>query len=129
MRTPESFAKVGHYHHRKFKEAIEIKKHMRNFNRDDCWKISKNWVPTLSSRFSSFWIIFRFHFSFLGPFLSFSVFFWFSSLLVLFWSILFSSFYCSFIVTFLISDINVVSLCVCIYIYIYIYMILDLSKF
>lgn len=35
-------------HHRKFKEAVEIGKHPNNLNRDKGWKISDNWIPTLS---------------------------------------------------------------------------------
>ena len=35
-------AKNDHYHHRKFKEAIEIGKHPNNLKRDDGWKISDN---------------------------------------------------------------------------------------
>jgi len=41
-------AKIDHYHHRKFREAIEIGKHPNNLNRDDGWKISDNWIPTLT---------------------------------------------------------------------------------
>ena len=40
-------AKIEHYHHRKFREAIEIQKHHDNLNRDDGWKISDNWIPTI----------------------------------------------------------------------------------
>ena len=39
--------KINHYHHRKFREAIEIGKHPNNLNRDDGWKISDNWIPIL----------------------------------------------------------------------------------
>ena len=35
-------AKIDHYHHRKFREAIKIGKHPINLNRDDGWKISDN---------------------------------------------------------------------------------------
>lgn len=41
-------AKIDHYHHRKFREAIEIGKHPNNLNCDDGWKISDNWIPTLT---------------------------------------------------------------------------------
>lgn len=41
-------AKIDHYHHGKFREAIEIGKHPNNLNRDDGWKISDNWIPTLT---------------------------------------------------------------------------------
>ena len=40
-------AKINHYHHRKFREAIEIGKHPNNLNRDDGCKISDNWIPIL----------------------------------------------------------------------------------
>lgn len=43
-------AKIDHYHRRKFREAIEIGKHPNNFNHDDDWKISDNWIPTLNSK-------------------------------------------------------------------------------
>jgi len=33
-------AKVVHFHHRKFREAIEIERRPSNLNRDDGWKIS-----------------------------------------------------------------------------------------
>jgi len=42
-------AKVSHFHHCKFREAIEIEKRPSNINRDDDWKISSCWVPALSS--------------------------------------------------------------------------------
>lgn len=32
----------------KFKEAIEIRKHPDNLNRDDGWKISDNWIPMIT---------------------------------------------------------------------------------
>ena len=43
-------SKVAHFHHWKFREAIEIEKRPRNLNRDDHWKISSCWIPTLSSK-------------------------------------------------------------------------------
>jgi hypothetical protein len=46
-------AKVDHYHNRKFREAIEIEKQPNNLNRDDGWKISQNWIPTLTTRTDS----------------------------------------------------------------------------
>jgi hypothetical protein len=46
-------ARVDHYHNRKFREAIEIEKQPNNLNRDDGWKISQNWIPTLSTRIDS----------------------------------------------------------------------------
>ena len=41
--------KVSHFHHRKFREALEIEKRPSNLNREDGWKISRCWVPALSS--------------------------------------------------------------------------------
>lgn len=41
--------KVTQFHHRKFREAIEIEKMPNNLNRDDGWKISGCWIPALSS--------------------------------------------------------------------------------
>ena len=37
------------FHHRKFREAIEIEKCSSNIDRDDAWKISSYWILTLSS--------------------------------------------------------------------------------
>ena len=34
---------------RKFREAIEIEKQLNNLNKDDGWKISQNWIPTLAN--------------------------------------------------------------------------------
>jgi hypothetical protein len=42
-------ARIDHYHNRKFREAIEIEKQPNNLNRDDGWKISHNWIPTLAN--------------------------------------------------------------------------------
>ena len=42
-------AKVAQFHHRKFREAIEIERRPMNLNRDDGWKISRSWIPALSS--------------------------------------------------------------------------------
>ena len=42
-------ARVSHFHHRKFREALEIEKRLSNLNREDGWKISSCWVPALSS--------------------------------------------------------------------------------
>ena len=42
-------AKVSHFHHRKFREALEIEKRPSNLNRDDGWKVDRCWVPALSS--------------------------------------------------------------------------------
>ena len=42
-------AKIDHFHHRKLREAIEIKRHAKNLNRDDGWKLSKSWIPALFS--------------------------------------------------------------------------------
>ena len=42
-------AKIDHYHHRKLREAIEIGRNHNNLNRDEGWKISDNWIPTLMS--------------------------------------------------------------------------------
>ena len=44
-------AKIDHYYHRKFREAIEIKKWMGDLNKEDGWIINKNWITTLISRF------------------------------------------------------------------------------
>ena len=41
-------AKIDHYHYRKIIEAIKIGKHPNNLNRNDGWKISDNWIPTLT---------------------------------------------------------------------------------
>ena len=41
--------RVSLFHHRKFREALEIEKRPNNLNREDGWKISNCWVPTLSS--------------------------------------------------------------------------------
>ena len=35
-------AKIDHYHHTKFREAIEIGKHPNNLNCDEGWKFSDN---------------------------------------------------------------------------------------
>jgi len=42
-------ARVSQFHHRKFREALVIEKRPCNLNREDGWKISRCWVPTLSS--------------------------------------------------------------------------------
>ena len=42
-------AKVVQFHHRKFREAIEIERRPNNLNRDDCWKISSCWILAISS--------------------------------------------------------------------------------
>lgn len=42
-------AKIDHYRHTKFREAIEIGKHPKNLRRDDGWKIRDNWILTLTS--------------------------------------------------------------------------------
>jgi len=42
-------AKVSHFHHRKFRETLEIEKRPSNLNREDGWKISRCWVPALPS--------------------------------------------------------------------------------
>ena len=42
-------ARISHFHHRKFREALEIEKRPSNLNRDDGWKVSRCWVPALSS--------------------------------------------------------------------------------
>ena len=42
-------ARVDRYHHRKLREAIEIERRPINLNRDDGWKVSRNWIPALSS--------------------------------------------------------------------------------
>jgi hypothetical protein len=46
-------AKIDHYHNRKFRESIEIEKQPNNLNIDDGWKISQNWIPTLTTRTDS----------------------------------------------------------------------------
>ena len=40
-------ARVAQFHHRKLREALEIEKRPLNLNRDDGWKISRWWIPTL----------------------------------------------------------------------------------
>ena len=40
---------VDHFHHRKFKEAIEIEKTFHSLNRDDMWKTSSCSIPYLFS--------------------------------------------------------------------------------
>jgi len=42
-------AKAAQFHHRKFREAIEIERRPINLNIDDGWKISRSWIPALSS--------------------------------------------------------------------------------
>jgi len=42
-------AKISHFHHRKFREGIEIERRSSNLNRDDRWKISSYWILALSS--------------------------------------------------------------------------------
>lgn len=42
-------AKVSQFHHRKFRESLEIEKRLNNLNREDGWKISSCWIPALSS--------------------------------------------------------------------------------
>ena len=42
-------ARVDHLHHRKLREAIEIEKRNKTLNRDDGWKLSTSWVPSLCS--------------------------------------------------------------------------------
>lgn len=39
---------IDHFHHGKLREAIEIGKQVKNLNRDDGWKLSKNWILALS---------------------------------------------------------------------------------
>ena len=46
-------AKVSHFHHRKFREALEIEKRPSNLNRYDGWNISRSRVSILSSSFVS----------------------------------------------------------------------------
>jgi len=41
--------RIDQFHHRKFREAIEIERRPSNMNRDDGWKINSCWVPALSS--------------------------------------------------------------------------------
>lgn len=42
-------AKIDRFHHRKFREALEIEKRLVNMNRDDGWSINKCWIPSLYS--------------------------------------------------------------------------------
>lgn len=42
-------ARVDRFHHRKLREAIEIERRPVNLNRDDGWKVSRSWIPALSS--------------------------------------------------------------------------------
>jgi len=41
-------ARISQFHHRKFREAIEIERRPSNLNRDDGWKISRWWIPALT---------------------------------------------------------------------------------
>ena len=45
----KGIAKNSHFHHRKFREAIEIERRPNNLNRYNGWKICNYWIPTLSS--------------------------------------------------------------------------------
>ncbi len=45
----EVIARVAQFHHRKFREAIEIERRPSNLNRDDGWKTNGCWIPALSS--------------------------------------------------------------------------------
>ncbi|XP_054290083.1 uncharacterized protein LOC129005267 [Macrosteles quadrilineatus] len=40
-------AKEPYFYHRKIREAIEIKKHPDNFNKDDSYKLPQSWNPVL----------------------------------------------------------------------------------
>lgn len=40
---------VVHFHDMKLSEVIEIERHTINLNWDDGWKLSKSWIPMLSS--------------------------------------------------------------------------------
>ena len=42
-------ARVDHFHHRKVREALEIEKRPCTLNRDDGWKVSSCWIPSLHS--------------------------------------------------------------------------------
>ena len=39
-------ARIDHFHHRKFREALEIENRLINLNRDDGWNINRSWIPT-----------------------------------------------------------------------------------
>ena len=41
-------ARIDHYTKRHVIEAIEIKKHPKNINRDEGWKLSKSWTPIIT---------------------------------------------------------------------------------
>lgn len=41
-------SKIAHFHHRKFREAIEIERRSSNLNIDDDWKIRDCWIPAPS---------------------------------------------------------------------------------
>ena len=45
----EVIAKVDHFHHRKFREALEIEKRPVNLNRDDGWSVNRHWILDLHS--------------------------------------------------------------------------------
>ena len=52
-------AREDHYYRRKVREALEIKKHPENLNRDGGYEISDNWRPLLQQICSSrthFWL-------------------------------------------------------------------------
>ena len=61
-------AKIDHFHHPKFREAIEIMKMYKTLNRDDGWKVIHCSIPSLFFYlFSFFFTLFVFLF-FSSPF-------------------------------------------------------------
>ena len=50
MEDSRVITRVEHFHHCKFREAIEIEKTPCMLNRDDGWKVSSCWIPSLCSQ-------------------------------------------------------------------------------
>jgi hypothetical protein len=46
----EDIANTSSYHPHIIREAIEISKHLHNFNREDRYRISKSWLHLLSPK-------------------------------------------------------------------------------
>lgn len=42
-------ARINHFHHRKFRESLEIEKRHINLNKDDGLSINRCWILALSS--------------------------------------------------------------------------------
>lgn len=50
MEDVQILVKFDHYINREYRETVEIEKLPNNLNRDDCWKINQNMIPTLSTK-------------------------------------------------------------------------------